>query len=125
MRKAMDTRVAVEGQLKISGTVTLPPEGLRVAAGTGPGMPDASVTVPLPPRTVIEVMPVICALYAGPDPMSVSVTLTLRVPGSVPSVRVPIATESWGATDEKLAPTVVGAFTVKLVGLAVPVAPPL
>jgi hypothetical protein len=58
----MDTRVAVVGQLKTSGTTVLPPEALSVAPGTGPGAPDTRVTGPVPLVTVMESMETTCVL---------------------------------------------------------------
>src|SRR4051812_23831666 len=102
MRNVIDARVAVEGQVNTSGTATFVP-GASCTPGFGPGIPEANVTVPVPPVVVIAVIAESCALYAIPGPLLVRVTVTLRVPATVPSVRAPTVTASAGACAVKFA----------------------
>ena len=53
------------------------------------GAPDATATVPDPPITVIAEMELMVALAAVPRPAFSKLSVTLRVPATVPSDRKP------------------------------------
>src|SRR5580704_6777835 len=116
------TRVADAGQ---ENTIVPDPVPPVVIVPRSTGTPEATLTVPDPPRTVMPVIAAMVALPAAPNPEFSRVKGTLRVPAAEPSVRTPTEAVRAGCRGAKLAVTAESELSVRVCGFAAPVSAPL